>query len=306
MLTSTQEPIERAAVQRMQAYIAANLKEPITLQSLSLAAGYSPFHAARLFKEHTGRTPFDYIRALRLSQAALTLRGGSDSVLTVALEFVFSSHAGFTRAFTRQFGLPPSEYRRKGGAQHLFMPRLVLAKPHQTQEGEHKMTEEKTVRIIFVQVVERPARKLLLKRGIKAEDYYAYCQEVGCEIWDVLCGIKEALYEPVGLWLPAYLVPAGTSRYVQGVELPLDYGGAVPQGCELIALPPCKMMVFQGEPYDDAVFEDAIQEVWRHIDGFDPSLYGYRWAPEAAPRFQLAPMGYRGYIEARPVEAINP
>lgn len=168
------------------------------------------------------------------------------------------------------------------------------------------MIEEKTVQVIFVQVVERPARKLLLKRGIKAEDYYAYCQEVGCEFWDVLCGIEEALYEPVGLWLPAHLVPAGTSRYVQGVELPLDYSGSVPEGCDLITLPPCKMMVFQGEPHDDAVFEDAIQEVWRHIDGFDPSLYGYRWAPEAAPRFQLAPMGYRGYIEARPVEAINP
>ena len=41
---------------------------------------------------------------------------------------------------------------------------------------------------IFVQVVDRPARKLILKRGIKAEDYYAYCEEVGCEIWDVLIG----------------------------------------------------------------------------------------------------------------------
>ncbi len=305
MLTTRHNPSELVAVQKMQDYISANLKERISLQSLGRAAGYSPFHAARLFKEHTGKNPFDYIRALRLSQAALTLRGGSASVLTVALEFVFSSHAGFTRAFTRQFGLPPSEYRRKGSAQYLFMPHPVLPIYHQTQEGETKMTEEKPTRAIFVQVVERPARKLLLKRGIKAEDYYAYCEEVGCEIWDVLCGVKEALYEPVGLWMPAHLVPAGTSRYVQGVELPLDYNGSVPEGYELIDLPPCKMMVFQGEPYDDAVFEDAIHEVWKHIDRFDPTLYGYRWAPETAPRFQLAPMGYRGYIEALPVEAIN-
>lgn len=305
MLTTDQNPSDLVAVQKMQDYIEANLKEPITLQSLGRAAGYSPFHAARLFKEHTGRTPFDYIRALRLSQAALTLREGSASVLTVALEFVFSSHAGFTRAFTRQFGLPPSEYRRRGGAQHLFMPYPVLANHHQTREGEKKMTQESPTRIIFVQVVERPARKLLLKRGEKAEDYFAYCEEVGCEIWDVLCGVKEALYEPVGLWLPAHLVPAGTSRYAQGVELPLDYSGTIPEGCDLITLPPCRMMVFQGEPYDDAVFEDAIREVWKQIDRFDPTLYGYRWAPEAAPRFQLAPMGYRGYIEALPVEAIN-
>jgi len=35
-------------------------------------------------------------------------------------------------------------------------------------------------------------------------------------------------------------------------------------------------------------------------------IYGYEWADQDAPRFQLAPMGYRGYIEARPVCAVNP
>lgn len=50
---------------------------------------------------------------------------------------------------------------------------------------------------------------------------------------------------------------------------------------------------------------DEIGEVWNHIEKFDPTIYGYKWAPETAPRFQLAPMGYRGYIEALPVEAIN-
>ena len=115
MLATHQDPTDLLAVQRMQDYIEANLKEPISLRGLADAAGYSPFHAARLFKERTGKTPFEYIRALRLSRAALILRDGSDTVLTVALEFVFSSHAGFTRAFTRQFGLPPSEYRRRGG-----------------------------------------------------------------------------------------------------------------------------------------------------------------------------------------------
>ncbi len=305
MLATHQDPTDLLAVQRMQDYIEANLKEPISLRGLADAAGYSPFHAARLFKERTGKTPFEYIRALRLSRAALILRDGSDTVLTVALEFVFSSHAGFTRAFTRQFGLPPSEYRRRGGPLNLFIPFQVLASYHALQQGGSKMTQESTTRTIFVQVVERPARKLLLKRARNAEHYYAYCEEVGCDIWDVLCSVQEALYEPVGLWLPAHLIPAGTSKYVQGVELPLDYQGAVPDGYELIDLPPCKMMVFQGEPYDDSVFEEAIQEVWKHVKTFDPTLYGYRWAPEAAPRFQLAPMGYRGYIEALPVEPIN-
>jgi AraC family transcriptional regulator len=92
---------------------------------------------------------------------------------------------------------------------------------------------------------------------------------------------------------------------VQGVELPTDYSKEIPEGYELIELPPCLMMIFQGEPYDDVDFMDAIGEIWQHIERFDPTLYGYKWDPEAAPRFQLAPMGYRGYIEALPVAPVN-
>ena len=63
------------------------------------------------------------------------------------------------------------------------------------------------------------------------------------------------------------------------------------------------MMVFQGPTYDDKDFEKAVGSVWAFIDQFDPTLYGYDWARESAPRFQLAPEGYRGYIEGRPVKA---
>ena len=41
------------------------------------------------------------------------------------------------------------------------------------------------------------------------------------------------------------------------------------------------------------------------MKGYDPQLYGFEWADDDAPRFQLAPMGYRGYIEARPVRALK-
>jgi AraC-like DNA-binding protein len=119
----------------MQEYIETKLREPITLRELADAAGYSPWHAARLFKGATGLSPFDYIRSRRLTKAALLLRDGHE------------------------------------------------------------------------RVIERPAR--------------------------------------------------------------------------------------QSEPYDDENFEDAIGEIWQHVKKFDPKLYGYDWDPEAAPRFQLEPMGYR-------------
>lgn len=289
----------------MRAFIDAHLRKPVTLRDLANAAGYSPFHAARLFKEVTGQTPFDYLRAARLSGAAARLRESGDTITSVAFDFVFSSHAGFTRAFTRQFGLAPRAYREQNATLRRFLPIRVVINQDFPRKGTTNMDNSNKTKAIFVQVVERPSRKLLLKRGINAQDYYAFCEEVGCDVWDVLCGVREALYEPVGLWLPEHLILPGTSKYVQGVELPLDYSQPVPEGYDLMDLPSCNMMVFQGEPYNDDVFEEAIGQVWEQIKHFDPTLYGYQWAPEAAPRFQLEPRGYRGYIEAWPVEPIG-
>ncbi len=144
-----------------------------------------------------------------------------------------------------------------------------------------------------------------MKRGVKAEDYFAYCGEVGCQVWGMLTSVKEALYEPVGMWLPKGMIPEGTSQYVQGVELPPGYDRPAPEGYELTEFPPCRMMVFQGPPFRDEEFEEAIADLWEMMRDFDPTLYGYEWADDDGPRFQLAPMGCRGYIEARPVRPVN-
>ena len=120
------------------------------------------------------------------------------------------------------------------------------------------MSEQQSVYPVFVQVVDRPARKPILLRGIEAENYFEYCQEVGCEIWDTLTEVKDALYEPIGMWMPENLRKPGTSVYCQGVEMPSDYNGDIPEGCEVIDLSPCKMMIFQGPSYNDNDFREAI------------------------------------------------
>lgn len=292
-------------VQKVQEYIEENILQPITMKQLSDMAGYSPWYLSRIFKEVTGRAPYEYIRSRRLTQAALTLRDQNKKVIDVALDFVFDSQEGFTRAFSREFGIAPGKYKVKTPPIPLFLPEKVYdtyRALHNTRKIEERMDD--MAKFIFVQIIERPERKCLVKRGIKAREYFEYCDEVGCDVWNVLTSVKEALYEPIGMWMPTSLRPANTSLYVQGVELPMDYNKDVPDGFELVVLPPCTMMIFQGEPYDDQEFQTAVGDVWDHIDTFNPEIYGYQWAPEKAPRFQLAPMGYRGYIEARPVEKI--
>ena len=131
------------AVQCMQDYIEANLNRKITLKELANAAGYSPWHAARLFKEVVGKAPFEYIRALRLTEAALMLRDQPVKVIDVAMDFVFDSHEGFTRAFSREFGMPPSQYGRQTPPIPLFMPQKVFDTYQSMHKGEKKMSGKK-------------------------------------------------------------------------------------------------------------------------------------------------------------------
>ena len=292
------------AVRRMQTYIEEHLTEPITLSQLAKAAGYSPWHCDRIFKEYTDKAPFEYIRSFRLSKAAIVLRDIKPKVIDVAFDFVFDSHEGFTKAFSRQFGLSPKSYSKATPPIKLFIPYPATDYRHTKLKGVKTMLENNKMTPVFVQIIERPERKVLLKRGIKAPGYFEYCNEVGCDVWGMLTSVKEALYEPIGMWLPLNMRKGG-SEYVQGVELPLDYSKPIPEGYDLTEFPPCKMMVFQGPPYQDDDFEEAIGELWEYIKSFDPKLYGYEWAENDGPRFQLAPMGYRGYIEARPVRPIN-
>ncbi len=292
------------AVQRMQDYISEHIYSRITLSDLAKAARYSQWHSARLFKELTGKTPFEYLRALRLSKAAMQLRDMQTKIIDVAFDFVFDSHEGFTRAFTKQFGVSPKKYSGNPNPIRLFLPNRIRDYYLLLQEGGIKMSKEKSTNTVFVQVVERPERKLIMKRGIKATHYFEYCDEVGCDVWGILVSIKEAIYEPAGMWLPNSLITPGTSKYIQGVEVPSNYSGVIPDGFEIINLKPCKMMVFQGEPFDDEKFGDAIEELWDVMKKYNPQIYGFEWADEDAPRFQLEPQGYRGYIEARPVKEI--
>lgn len=299
------ESEKNIVAQKIQEYIEVNIYKKMTLKELADVVGYSPWHISRIFKEATGKTLFDYVRGLRLTAAALVLRDENSKIIDVALDFVFDSHEGFTRAFSKEFGMSPYKYKKNTPPIKLFMPQKAFDTYRAFHKEGNRMSENKCTKTVFVQVIERPERKVLLKRGINAKDYFAYCEEVGCDVWSVLSSVKEALYEPIGMWLPNHLIKKGTSQYVQGVEVPMDYAKEIPAGYELVELPVCKMMIFQGEPYNDDDFMESIGEVWEHIDRFDPKVYGYQWAPEDAPRFQLAPFGYRGYIEARSVKIIN-
>lgn len=278
------------AVQRMQDYIDSHLHESITLADLASVSLYSPWYSYRLFVRWINITPADYIRRLRLSKSAMKLRDENARIVDIAFGIGFNSVDGYQRAFFREFGCNPREYALNPIPIYLFKPYGIK---YSTVRKENPM---KNVKNIFIHVIEKPARKVIIKRGIKAADYFAYCEEVGCDVWGLLTSIKSISGEPVCLWLPKTYIKPGTSEYVQGVEVPIDYSGVVPEGFDVIELSASKYMMFQGEPFAEEDYCQAIEQIWSAIQKYDPSVIGYSW-DKSNPRIQLEPIGTRGYIE---------
>ncbi len=285
------------AVQKMQDYIDRHLNEEITLADLARESLFSPWYSYRLFKEYTNYTPSDYIRRIRLSKSALRLRDEKARVIDVAFDLGFQSVDGYQRAFAREFGCNPGEYAKNPIPLHLFIPYGVMFNEIRKEHG--KMEHVKNV---FIQMIHKPARKVLIKRGIKASDYFEYCDEVGCDVWGLLTSIKSISGEPVCLWLPKEYRAENTSEYVQGVEVAPDYDGVVPEGFDVIELPEADYMLFQGEPFKEEDYCQAIEELQEAMDKYNPVMMGYEW-DASNPRIQLEPIGKRGYIEMLAVKS---
>ena len=284
------------AVQRMQDYIADHLEESITLANLAEVSLFSPWYSYRLFKAHTGLTVADYIRRLRLSRSALRLKREEVKVIDVAYDLGFGSVDGYQRAFRREFGCNPTEYARQPVPITLFVPYGVKFR-NLRKEPENM----KEVQSVFVQVISKPERKVILKRGVQATEYFGYCEEVGCDVWGTLLSMDGLGGEPVCLWLPEQYRPQGTSTYVQGVEVETDFAGPIPDGFDVITLPAAQYLMFQGEPFREEDYCQAISAVQQAMENYTPSVIGYRW-DDSNPRIQLEPRGERGYIELRAIQ----
>ncbi len=84
-----------------------------SLNALVERSGWSKFYFLREFHRVTGETPKQYLQRVRLEKAAAKLNSNDLTVLEIALDAGFRSHEVFTKAFRKQFGLTPSQYRKR-------------------------------------------------------------------------------------------------------------------------------------------------------------------------------------------------
>ncbi len=99
----------RELIQESLDYIEDNLKTEISAQELCDKAGFSLFHYYRLFQSAVGMPVMQYILRRRLLHAIYEISLG-EKMTSVCMDYGFETHAGFYKAFVREFGQTPTQF----------------------------------------------------------------------------------------------------------------------------------------------------------------------------------------------------
>lgn len=184
-----------------------------TTARLAGLAGISPYHFHRVFRTLTGETMFAFLQRRRLLRAIELIQENAFTLTEIALECGFDSSSSLSRAFRKQLGCSPTEYRQVQPS-----PLLPPARPHALGSPPPAVEILKT----------HPRQALIVERkGMVEQDF----NHAATEAFRVLIGeLKRvaawpAIRERIGICPDeASLVPDAEARYQAGFV----YEGAVP------------------------------------------------------------------------------
>ena len=269
--------------------------EEITLKRISDSLGYSEFYVSRRFKEISGMQFRDYLRYRRLAFALKDVRDTDKSLLDIALDYGFSSHEAFTRAFKEAYGIAPSEYRQKP----VPVVMRTIIKPFDCYllgiggTGMAKSTDD--IKIYFVTI---PAHKFLHIRNYESIGYWDFWQKqslIPGQDCDTICGLLDSIKgklddlggdehdsgsgqimafvnEPTGR-ICSWGIPLAECY---GLRLPMDYDGEVPSQMQLMDVPEDEYIVFEHGPFDFETENSIVEaEIEKAMKEFDYASSGY-------------------------------
>lgn len=108
-----EEKNDQELIRRIKAYIKEHIKEDLTGASIAETFHYSPAYLSKIFKQHGKEKLSAYIMEQKLQEAKRMLLETDRSVQDIAAELGYLSPQAFARAFRRELGITPQEYRRE-------------------------------------------------------------------------------------------------------------------------------------------------------------------------------------------------
>lgn len=250
-------------------YIEEHLSEEVKIENLAKLASLSQFYYQRLFGRLVKRPVNEYIRLRRLAKASEALPDKNKRILDIALDFGFTSHETFTRAFKDAFGMTPEEYSNNPVRLNNFVkPQLML---------NYTLVDENMPLITEGIVLEITRRKILHPQyflGLTAEEPVDQMPGAGGTGVDMLGRLWDAFHESkpsiqglknggdeLGV---AYAgTKEGYYRYFAGAEADTNEGA---EGYSLWELPKGDYIVctFEAENFEHLV-TDAVYKAHKYI-----------------------------------------
>lgn len=262
-----------ACIQRTLDYIEDHLKERLSAEELARQAGFSQYHFYKVFHSKTGLPIMDYIRRRRLAHAAADM-AGRRTLLEIALDYGFETHAGFTKAFRKTYGLTPEQYRIHATGR--VPERVDLAKL-----ADYKMSGGMMMRPT---IVSKPEIKLIgyaLETRMNGENFTEipafwnrYIEEQwGHKLYEQIKPVKDAEYGA------CIMLPDKPEHFLYVIGFEVENFDNAPEGTHQATLPASTYAVFTSPKADRAngAFTDAIQGMTTYVynEWFPSSGYAY-------------------------------
>lgn len=117
LLAKSSEKREQYMISRAKSYITAHCMEELTLEDVALEMHMNPGYFSTLFKQWSGTTFREYLRAERIAQAQKLMLHGQLKLYEIAEQVGYQNASHFNRAFKEVTGASPSMWclhHRKG------------------------------------------------------------------------------------------------------------------------------------------------------------------------------------------------
>lgn len=102
-----------AGVHTCVSYIELHPEEPLSIEYLSQKIGYSKYYLSKKFKSEVGVSINDYIKTIRIKQAAFMLTATDLSINDISEQLHFGNRNFFSKVFKEETGTSPASYRAR-------------------------------------------------------------------------------------------------------------------------------------------------------------------------------------------------